>query len=557
MRKFVFPAWTLVVAIALAVPAMGQRASKPASSARAPASTSSPASAGSPASKPAAAQALAAARRLSDANAKVVALFKAGKFEQAKQKLLAMTVEFPASDLVWYNLACAHARLGEKEQAFGALDTAVANGYVDFVHLQRDDDLESLRPLPAYRKLMARREDIQRRRADRILDELKKAYGQDYICEVVPRNRLVVATNIDRPTLDGLKERLMAQSEALWNDLFRHKFEQYVTVVVPKTDSAAMGAVGGYYMNTAHLLTAKTVGMTLHHEFTHALHFGDQEALGQQHPIWITEGLATLFESSDIRDGHMIPRPNHRLNALQALVARKKTIPWKDLMGSDPRSFMSRAAVAYSQVRYMMMYLYETGKLRAWYDRYTEAYKDDPTGVKAMEKTFGQPLAMTEADWLAWVKKTPAPPVSLPPNHAYIGVRVESETDGLEIADVVPGSGADKAGLKLKDLIVKIDGRDMVDGGDLIMLVDGHKAGDKLDVGFRRGQEYRTATVTLGPMPAPTRPSPRPRAGRTSSTRTSHPAGTRAASRTSAPASSRQAANGNGRSPTGRSSNHD
>jgi len=33
------------------------------------------------------------------------------------------------------------------------------------------------------------------------------------------------------------------------------------------------------------------------HEFTHALQFGDLDPLAEEHPIWIVEGMASLFES--------------------------------------------------------------------------------------------------------------------------------------------------------------------------------------------------------------------------------------------------------------------
>jgi len=59
------------------------------------------------------------------------------------------------------------------------------------------------------------------------------------------------------------------------------------------------------------------MGSILTHEFTHALHFADQEGRGQEHPIWIAEGLATLFESSKLLGGHAVPQANYRLKRPQ------------------------------------------------------------------------------------------------------------------------------------------------------------------------------------------------------------------------------------------------
>ena len=521
MRRLVFPLFVLAVLVCMALPLLGDKASTTSG----PGGATSASAPSSQASRPTTAQVMEQARKLAKATEQVIDLFKAGKYDQAKKMLEGMVKEFPDSEMVWYNLACAHSRLGEARQAFKCIDVAIAKGFADFVHLEHDEDFASLRDTPEYARLMARREQVQLDRAHRILDELKQHYGQDFICEIVPKDRLVLATNVDRTTLDDLKARLTEQAEALWNDLFGHKFEQFVTVIIPRTDSADMNGVGGYYANELRLLTAKTVGMTVHHEFTHALHAADQEYLDQAHPIWVLEGLATLFESAEIREGHIIPLPNHRLNYLKTAASQHKTIPWKDMMRYDQANFMRRAAVAYGQARYMMMFLYDKGLLKKWYQVYTETFKADPSGVQAMEEVFDKKLGDIEAQWIDWLGSLATPPVVIGPNHAYIGVRVEPETDGLMIAQLIQNSGADRAGLRARDVIVSIDGRNIIDPGDLIMLVDGHKVGDKLKIRYRRGTEYTTATVELTAMPGgPRRPPARRRPTSTQSAPASLPA---------------------------------
>ena len=51
----------------------------------------------------------------------------------------------PDDPVVRYNLACSWALLGLKDQAFEALERAIALGYDDFEHLVNDEDLASLR----------------------------------------------------------------------------------------------------------------------------------------------------------------------------------------------------------------------------------------------------------------------------------------------------------------------------------------------------------------------------------------------------------------------------
>ena len=53
-----------------------------------------------------------------------------------------------------YNLACILARQTATREAIEELGRAIEFGYDDFEHLETDPDLDSLRKLPAYRKLM-------------------------------------------------------------------------------------------------------------------------------------------------------------------------------------------------------------------------------------------------------------------------------------------------------------------------------------------------------------------------------------------------------------------
>lgn len=473
--------------------------------------------AGAPTTRPAAATRPAKpdgadrAARIARLHGRAVALAEAGKYDQCKPVLERLLQLDPANKVAWYNLACAESRLGRPQRAIDHLRRAVSHGFSDFRHMQRDADLEAVRKSPAYQQLLTRNAQIQRDRARKIRADLRRRFGAGYICEIDEDCKLVFATNIDRQTLAELKTYLTGFAEAMWGDLFGHRFEQYVTIVIPSSGDRAPVRMkgGGYYTHGQRMLVAGQIGMVLAHEFTHALHAADQDGRGQRHPIWIVEGLATLFESSRVVGGHVLPQPNHRLNLLQQLVAAKRTIPWKHFFNYTHAHFMKRVVVSYPQARYIMMYLHEKGVLKKWYDAYTAGYAADPGGAKAVEKLFGEPLDKVEADWLAWVRKLKPPPVRLKPDQAYMGVRVAGRTDGLHIQQVVPGSGAEKAGLRPGDVIVNIDGQRIVDGGALTRLVSRRQVGDMLQVRCRRDGRYVTLTVTLQPMPADL---PRPRA---------------------------------------------
>lgn len=63
---------------------------------------------------------------------------------------------------VWYyNCACALARMGKKDEAFEALEQAIAAGYNNIAHMNRDKDLESLRDDSRLAKLAAMAGEIR------------------------------------------------------------------------------------------------------------------------------------------------------------------------------------------------------------------------------------------------------------------------------------------------------------------------------------------------------------------------------------------------------------
>jgi len=56
--------------------------------------------------------------------------------------------------IVRYNLACSYSLLGKVDQAIATLREAIALGYRDSTHLQRDPDLDRIRRDPRYTALL-------------------------------------------------------------------------------------------------------------------------------------------------------------------------------------------------------------------------------------------------------------------------------------------------------------------------------------------------------------------------------------------------------------------
>lgn len=98
--------------------------------------------------------------------------------------------------------------------------------------------------------------------------------------------------------------------------------------------------------------------------------------------------------------------------------------------------------------------------------------------------------------------------------HAYAGVGTQtvtpdlqeqfglSRSSGVLVAEVTPGSPADDAGIQQGDIIVEIDGEEMVESSDVLMAVRDKKPGDTVEVTIDRDGTVQVITVTLEERPA-------------------------------------------------------
>jgi serine protease Do len=75
------------------------------------------------------------------------------------------------------------------------------------------------------------------------------------------------------------------------------------------------------------------------------------------------------------------------------------------------------------------------------------------------------------------------------------------EAKGALISQVTPGSPAEKAGLKVEDVVVVADGREIVDNGDLSRYVASQAPGKVVDLQVLRDGEPKSISVTLGTFP--------------------------------------------------------
>lgn len=123
-------------------------------------------------------------------------------------------------------------------------------------------------------------------------------------------------------------------------------------------------------------------------------------------------------------------------------------------------------------------------------------------------QTFGQASGVSYAAYIhdvreaydamkggAFIARPPSP---------FMGVGATKkwpDKPGLEIGNVVPGTGAEKAGLRIGDIILQVNETDMNELDDLLKIINESKVGDTLKVKIQRGEEERNLDIVLGARP--------------------------------------------------------
>lgn len=92
----------------------------------------------------------------------------------------------------------------------------------------------------------------------------------------------------------------------------------------------------------------------------------------------------------------------------------------------------------------------------------------------------------------------------------YIGITFQKDDGGLLITEVKPDTPASKAGLRVNDLLMKIDKENLADAdtGDLVKMIGGMRPGTVVALEIRRGSETLTVKLKLAPRPADFTPTP-------------------------------------------------
>jgi hypothetical protein len=156
----------------------------------------------------------------------------------------------------------------------------------------------------------------------------------------------------------------------------------------------------GYYSHKdrALVMNIATGGGTLVHEMVHAF----MPANFPNCPAWFNEGLASLYEASSERNGHIVGLVNWRLKSLETAFREKRVVSFKELTAKRGADFYGGKTYNefYAQARYLCFYLQEKGLLHRFYREFVKNVELDPTGYETLKQVLKQPdMKRFEQDW--------------------------------------------------------------------------------------------------------------------------------------------------------------
>jgi Peptidase_C39 like family len=161
----------------------------------------------------------------------------------------------------------------------------------------------------------------------------------------------------------------------------------------------------GYYSarDKALVMNIETGGGTLVHEIVHPL----VAANFPECPSWLNEGLGSLYEQCQDRNGHIHGLTNWRLHGLhESLKDENYKMPtFEELLSTSTREFYEEdPGTNYAQARYLLYYLQEQGLLVTFYHEFRRSAQDDPTGYATLCKVLGRKKEDMDAFQKEWTE---------------------------------------------------------------------------------------------------------------------------------------------------------
>lgn len=313
----------------------------------------------------------------------------------------------PPEAVILYEAACLSCRQGDPDLAASYLLRAIGAGFADVSHLRRDPELRALRDHPVFSAILAARDAADGRLAHRRLQRWRERYPA-YRCEIDEPARISYLTALDETAQKRMRRMLDDLAVHLTRSLFEAMPAHGVLIAIPTEADAARilddPHIHGRYTHPTRQLIARDAGRSLRHEFVHVLHQGHMDRLGQQHPPWVQEGLASLYEEYRLGpEGTVEFPPNDRDVFATDLLNGGKLLSWPELFSLSSKHLSSEARRAYPQLRSIFRFLASWGKLEAFYRSFVDGFDEEPAAIGALQRTFGQPIDRLESRWRRWL----------------------------------------------------------------------------------------------------------------------------------------------------------
>jgi hypothetical protein len=449
--------------------------------------------------------------------AAIDAALKARDFAKADELLARRIKSGDRDPVLLYNHACVLAQLGRLDEAEKQLLESVKAGFSEFDHMEGDADLDPIRDGRTYTAIMEARERLReqapkggparpaRRSAPDPFARWKDEHGDQYRYELVADRGLAFATYLDEASHKRMRDLLERLERHLLKAYFEKPPEDPALIAIVRPEDASKyldkPEIRGMYLHRERRLVSRDTGQSLTHEFVHLLHFADMERRNQRHPIWIQEGLASLYEDYTLdEDGSVEFHPNIRFNIARKQVVSRTARDWKELFAMSGERFMEDAERHYPQVRAIFEFFARQRKLEGFYKALLETSRDDPTGVRAVERAFGEPLPKVEARWRVWMTERGEIDDRVSRGDASLGISAEDAGDGARIRSFVVGSAARAGGLRIGDVIFSVAGTPVRNRDELMLAVARLKLGEAVEIRYRRDEADLSAMVTPRPL---------------------------------------------------------